>query len=96
MAWVRDGTREESAMNTAVSVIEILGPGCPGCRETYRVVRHVVDESGLPCAIEKNESMERMAQLGVLRTPAIAFDGRLVWAGRIPKSDEVRRLLGVA
>ena len=37
-----------------------------------------------------------MVELGVLRTPAIAFDGRLVHQGSIPKSDEVKRLLGLA
>lgn len=85
-------------MDTAVSVsvIEILGPGCARCRETHRVVRHVVEEARLGCRVEKIESVDRMVELGVLRTPAVAFDGRVVHQGSIPKSDEVRRLLGLA
>jgi len=79
----------------AVSVIEILGPGCPRCYETFRVVRHVVDEAKLACRLDKVESLERMADLGVVSTPAIAFDGKVVFSGRIPKSEEVRRLLGL-
>ena len=79
-----------------MGVIEILGPGCPRCHETHRVVRHVVDESGLGCEVRKVESLERMVDLGVMMTPAVAFDGRVVLAGRIPKAEEVRRLLGLA
>lgn len=82
-------------MEDPVSVIEILGPGCARCHETYRVVRHVVEEAKLDCIVDKNESMGRIVQLGVLRTPAIAFDGRVVFSGRIPKAEEVRQLLGL-
>ena len=50
----------------------------------------------LHCLVQKNESVERMAELGVMRTPAVAFDGKVVLSGRIPKAEEVRRLLGLA
>jgi len=83
-------------MATNVSVIEVLGPGCARCFETLRVVRHVVDGAHLPCLVEKSESVERMAALGVMRTPAIALDGTVVLSGRIPKTEEVRQLLGLA
>lgn len=83
-------------MERPVSVVEILGPGCARCHETYRVVRHVVDEARLDCRVEQNESIQRIVELGVLRTPAVAFDGRVVHQGSIPKSEDVRRLLGLA
>jgi small redox-active disulfide protein 2 len=79
-----------------VRVIEVLGPGCPRCFETHRVVRHVVDEAKLACVVEKSESVDRMIELGVLRTPAVAFDGKVVLSGHIPKSEEVKQLLGLA
>ena len=83
-------------MTTSVSVIEVLGPGCARCFATARVVRHVVDEAHLDCVVQKDESIERMAELGVMRTPAVAFDGKVVLSGRIPKAEEVRKLLGLA
>ena len=82
-------------MPTNVHVIEVLGPGCARCHETHRVVRHVVDEAGLDCEVRKSESMDRMVELGVLRTPAVAFDSKLVLSGRIPESEEVKKLLGL-
>jgi small redox-active disulfide protein 2 len=80
----------------AVSVIEVLGPGCPRCHETHRVVRHVVEQAKLGCLVQKSESVDRMVELGVLKTPAVAFDGHVVVSGRIPSSEEVRKLLSVA
>ena len=83
-------------MTTSVSVIEVLGPGCARCHETHRVVQHVVDEAKLECVVQKSTSIDRMIELGVLSSPALAFDGKVVLSGRIPKTDEVRRLLGLA
>jgi small redox-active disulfide protein 2 len=83
-------------MSTDVHVIEVLGPGCARCHETHRVVRHVVDEARLDCQVQKSESMDRMIELGVLKTPAVAFDGRIVLSGHIPRSDEIKQLLGLA
>ena len=83
-------------MSDTPKTIEILGPGCSRCKETYRVVQHVVESAGLSYQVIKNESIQRMIELGVMATPAIAIDGGVVLSGRIPKADEVRTLLGVA
>lgn len=79
----------------SVQKIEILGRGCTRCRETFRVVKHVVEESGLAIEVVKDESYERMAALGLMATPGVAVDGKLVISGRIPKASEVRDLLGI-
>ena len=76
--------------------IEVLGPGCTRCKETFRVVQHVVEQAKLDVELVKDESMERMMALGLLSTPGIAIDGKVVVSGRIPKAEEVRRLLGIA
>jgi small redox-active disulfide protein 2 len=83
-------------MNATVKTIEVLGPGCVRCKETFRVVQHVVESAGLTCSVVKEESIQRMVELGVMATPAIAIDGSVVLSGRIPKAEEVRQLLGVA
>jgi small redox-active disulfide protein 2 len=76
--------------------IEILGPGCNRCKETYRVVQHVVETESLPFDVVKVESMERMVALGLMATPGVAIDGKVVVSGRIPKADEVRTILAHA
>lgn len=75
--------------------IEVLGPGCTRCKETFRVVQHVVETAGLQVEVVKDESMERMIALGLLSTPGIVIDGKIVMTGRIPKAEEVRELLGI-
>lgn len=76
--------------------IEVLGPGCARCKQTFQVVRQALAESGLAAEVEKNESLPRMMELGVMATPAIAIDGRLVLSGRVPKAADVQELLGQA
>lgn len=76
--------------------IEILGPGCTRCKETYRVVQQVVETDHLEADVEKVESLERMIELGLLATPGVAVDGKVVLSGRIPKADEIRKLLAGA
>jgi small redox-active disulfide protein 2 len=82
-------------MPTHVQLIEVLGPGCARCQETHRVVQQVVDGARLDCQVQKIESVDRMVELGVLKTPAVAFDGQIVLSGHIPKSEEVKDLLGL-
>ncbi len=73
--------------------IVVYGPGCTRCRETERVVRHVVDELGVAADVQKVVDFQAMAAAGVVATPAVSIDGVLKVAGRIPKSDEVREWL---
>lgn len=76
--------------------IEVLGPGCARCRETFRVVQHVVQQEGLDVELVKDDSIERMMALGMLSTPGLVIDGNVAVSGRVPKAEEVRHLLGAA
>ncbi|MBI2213072.1 MAG: TM0996/MTH895 family glutaredoxin-like protein [Acidobacteria bacterium] len=76
--------------------IEVLGPGCSRCKETFRVVQHVVETAGLQVEVVKDDSIERMMALGLMATPGVAIDGKVVLSGRIPKAEEVRKLLGIS
>jgi small redox-active disulfide protein 2 len=75
--------------------IEILGPGCARCRDTFRVVKHVIEQSGLDAEVVKDESVEHMMALGLMVTPGVVIDGKVVVSGRIPKAEEIRYLLGI-
>ncbi len=81
-------------MSENVRKVEVLGPGCARCKQTFQVVKAAVEETGLAAEVEKIESLPRMLELGILATPAIAIDGRVVLSGRVPKIAEVLELLG--
>ncbi|MCX7894457.1 MAG: thioredoxin family protein [Thermoanaerobaculum sp.] len=81
-------------MSASLGLVEVLGTGCARCQETFRVVMAAVQAAGLPFSVVKNESLARMVELGVLATPALAVNGKVVLAGRVPTPEEVVRLLG--
>jgi len=83
-------------MPESVRKIEVLGPGCARCKETFRIVQEVVAAAGAPFEVVKDDSIERMVDLGLLATPGVVIDGAVVLSGRVPKAQEVRRLLGLA
>ncbi len=78
-----------------VRSIEVVGLGGYRCEETRLVVRQIVEEAKLDCVVECNDSVERLAELGVREPPALVLDGRVVLQGRIPKPAELRKLLGL-
>jgi small redox-active disulfide protein 2 len=60
------------------------------------VVQHVVESAGLSFQVIKNESIDRMVELGLIATPGVAIDGKVVISGHIPNAEEIKQLLGVA
>ena len=77
-------------------VIEVLGPGCQKCRYVERVVREVVDGAGIPAEIHHVTDDVEIASRGVLSTPGLVIDGRVVLAGRVPTREQVAAWLGLA
>jgi small redox-active disulfide protein 2 len=71
--------------------IKILGKGCGSCIWTERLVREVVAQSGVEIDIEKVTKTSEMVPYGVMSTPAIVIDERVVHAGGIPTKEEVQR-----
>lgn len=76
--------------------VEVLGPGCTRCKETFRIIQQVVAQDSLNVEVIKDESIERMMALGLMASPGVVVDGKVVLSGRVPKPDEVRKLLGIA
>ena len=69
----------------------ILCKGCGSCVWTERLVREVVEESSADVDVEKVTKTSEMVPYGVMSTPAIVIDERVVHAGGIPTKEEVQR-----
>jgi small redox-active disulfide protein 2 len=69
--------------------IKILGPGCPKCQQTEKVVKEAVAEAGVSADIEKVTDTMKIAGFGVFGTPAVVVDGEVKSVGKIPKKEEV-------
>ncbi|CAK6697901.1 thioredoxin family protein [Synechococcus sp. CBW1107] len=73
--------------------IKILGSGCRKCITLEDHARKGAAELGLQPSIETIHDPVAIAGYGVMRTPALVIDERVVVAGRVPAADEVRSLL---
>ena len=73
--------------------IKILGPGCPKCRTLDKLVHEVVEKNGINATINKVEDIMEIMKYGIMSTPGMVVDGKVVVNGRVPTSDEIRQLL---
>lgn len=76
--------------------IEILGTGCPKCRALADAVTTVAAALQLQAEIVKVTDIDDIVSRGVMLTPALVIDGAVVAVGKVPSSDELKRLLGGA
>jgi small redox-active disulfide protein 2 len=69
--------------------IKVLGPGCPKCKQTEKIVKEAVAESGVAASVEKVTDTMEIAGYGVCGTPAVVVHGEVKSVGKIPKKAEV-------
>ncbi len=73
--------------------ILVIGPGCSRCKTLAQLTEQAVKELGVPAEINKVTDLKQIMALGVMMTPALAVNGHLKLAGRVPTLDEIKKLL---
>jgi len=73
--------------------IKVLGPGCPKCQQTEKVVKEAVAETGVAATVEKVTDLMKIAGYGVFGTPAVVVDGEVKSVGKIPDKEDVKTWL---
>lgn len=73
--------------------IKILGPGCPNCKTLEKSTREVVEKNNINATISKVEDIMEIMSYGVMKTPALVVNGKVVMKGRIPTADEITKLI---
>ncbi len=69
--------------------VKVLGSGCANCKRLEASVRKVSEEIGLSAEIEKVTDFNEIVEWGILATPGLVVDGKVVAAGRIPSEKEI-------
>ena len=69
--------------------IKVLGPGCPKCQQTEKIIKEAVVEAGVDAQVEKVTDTMEIAGYGVFGTPAVVVDGEVKSVGKIPKKQDV-------
>jgi small redox-active disulfide protein 2 len=76
--------------------IEVLGTGCPKCMSLEQTVRKAVAELALQADVQKVTDIQAIIQRGVMSTPALAIDGRVVLQGKNPTVEQLKQLIAGA
>ena len=74
-------------------IVKILGPGCTNCQNLERATREAIAELGLDATVEKVTDYPTIAGYGVMSTPGLVVDEKVVVSGRVPKAAEIKILL---
>jgi len=64
--------------------IKVIGPGCANCKRLLDVTKKAVIEAGLTTEIEYVTDIQKMVEMGIMQTPALAINGKVVLSGFVP------------
>lgn len=73
--------------------IQVLGIGCPLCKQTKANVFEALQNLGIAADVEEVTDPNRIVDFGVLGTPALVIDGDVKFYGRVPTVEEIKKVL---
>jgi small redox-active disulfide protein 2 len=73
--------------------LQILGTGCPKCKKLAEVSEQAAQALGIEFQIEKVTDINEIMKFGVMMTPALAVDGVVKVAGKVPSVDEIKKMI---
>lgn len=74
--------------------VQIIGIGCARCNELEKRVRDTLAEMNVAADIEHVRDLKLFASMGILMTPGLVVDGKVVSQGKVPSKDELKKLFG--
>ena len=77
-----------------MKAIKVLGTGCANCRATTQRVEQVAKELGVAITLEKVEAIQDIMAYGILATPGVVVDGKVVHSGGVPTRERIAGWLG--
>ena len=83
----------QAEANKASGGVKVLGSGCAKCNALEQATREALAELGMDTTIEHVTDFARIAAYGVMSTPALVVDGRVVSCGKVLKKDEAKALI---
>jgi len=76
-----------------MSKLQILGTGCPKCKATAENVEAAAKELGIEYELEKVTDINEIMKFGVMMTPALVVDGEVKIVGKVPSTEEIKKIL---
>lgn len=69
--------------------VKVLGTGCANCKTTLKLIEEAAAAKGVTIQIEKVEELKDIMSYGVMSTPGVVIDGKVVHAGGIPSREKI-------
>ncbi len=69
--------------------IKVLGTGCTNCKTTLKLIEEAAKQKGIAIELEKIEDIQAIMSYGVMSTPGVVVDGKVVHAGGVPSRDKI-------
>lgn len=73
--------------------IRVLGPGCMNCKTLERRTREALEQMNLQANVEKVEDLDRIVSYGIMRTPGLVIDEKVVWQGGVPSVEKIKEFI---
>lgn len=73
--------------------IKVLGTGCAKCKALEKATLQAIEESGIEATVTKVEDFLEIMKLGVMTTPALVVDGKVLVKGRVPSVTEIKEMI---
>lgn len=74
--------------------IQILGTGCPKCKQLTANAEQAIKDAGIDAEVEKVSDLQEIMKFGVMMTPALVVDGEVKSVGKVLSSQEIVNMLG--
>lgn len=75
---------------------KVLGSGCKNCVTTAELIERKSEELGVNVTVEKETDMAKIMGYGVMSTPGVVLDEKVVHAGGVPSLDAITKWLGAS
>lgn len=69
--------------------VKVLGIGCANCRNTIKLIEDVANAKGVAIQLEKVEALPDIMSYGIMATPGVVIDGKVMHAGGVPDRKKI-------
>ena len=76
--------------------IKVLGSGCANCRNTVALIEQMAQAKGVAVSMHKVEDIKDIMSYGIMSTPGVVIDGKVVHAGGVPSREKIEQWLAAA
>ena len=76
--------------------IKVLGSGCANCKRTLKLIEDAAKAKGVDVRLEEIEDLKAIVGYGVMSTPGVVIDGKVVHAGGVPGREKIEQWLSAA